>query len=158
MAVIVAQVNGSGDQIVFVKEKTFVVMMVFVMEKIFVQVLCVLKLLMVVEQLLLTVTVFVQWGIESGDQFDQKKVDGTLHHLIVDVLQKLVVVEMVVTYSDCSSFSMILLNPIHLVIMFVNKIDMDMNDDTVVELVVKDYTMVMKKMAYEILMMYDSDE
>ncbi len=96
--------------------------------------------------------------VASGDQFDQmKKVDAMLYHMFVDILQK-VVLEMVVTHSDFSSFSMIISNPIHLVIVLVTEVDMGMNDDTAVEVVVEDCKMMMNKVVYEMLMMFDSEE
>ena len=55
----VAHVNDSGDQIVFVKVRIVVVLMVFVKTKIYVPVLQVLKLLIVVKQLLLIAVEFV---------------------------------------------------------------------------------------------------
>jgi hypothetical protein len=96
--------------------------------------------------------------IVSGDQFYQmKKTDAMLYHLFVDILQK-VVNEMAVIHLYSSSFSMIISNPIHFVITFVIQVDMGMNDDTAVEMVAEDCTMVMKIVVYEMLMMFDSEE
>ena len=91
--------------------------------------------------------------IVSGDQFDQmKKADAMLCHVFVDILRK-VALEMVVTHLDFSSFSMTISNPIHLVIVFVIEVDMGMNDDTAVEVVVKDYKMLMNKVVLKYLIL-----
>jgi hypothetical protein len=96
--------------------------------------------------------------VASGDRFGQmKNVDAMLYRVFVEILQK-VVHEMVVRQLDFSSFSMTKSNPIHLVIVVVIQDDMDMNDDTVVEIVVEDCIMVKDKVVYEMLMVFDSEE
>ncbi len=82
--------------------------------------------------------------IVSDDRLDwMNQVDEMVYRLLADIQKKLVDA-MVVTYLDSSSFSMIISNPIHLVIVFVIEIDLDMNYGAVVEMLVQNCSVVME--------------
>src|ERR1700722_8209651 len=99
------------------------------------------------------------WVAVSGNQFDKMKklLDTMLCHLYVDILKKMVG-EMMVKHLNSSSFSMIILNSTHLVIVLATEMDISMETDTEVEMTVQHCTIVMMKMVHEVVLVFDSLE
>ena len=98
------------------------------------------------EMLLILLLLHKMLLVEYGSQFDKMKkfLDTVLCHLYIHILKKMVS-EMLVKHFNFSSFVIITLNSIHLVIVLATEIDISIDTGTTVQMVVQHCKIVMTK-------------